>query len=937
LRIRLALLRVRRRLRSFRFVFGAVITALVAVLGTAYEDIPESLRVATLIVLALLTGLTVLLSRETGDRERPAGEAGQPVAGGRYGTDQRHSRRDRRTHRPRRRWRFGRRGRWWWLRLRRTPIPVLPASDGLFAGRGREIQDLLRRHAKARGERDAARSARRAHRGGQGPVVVLIHGRAGVGKTVFAAELARKLADEYRDGQIFANLGTGGAARRPADVLQDMLALLGWQDEEMPAELDKRAKVFRALTAGRRLLIVLDAARDGNQLFHLLPRDPGCAVIVTSRRDLSGNIDAETESYRLDPPNLADSLEILHAVSGVPLGSRQPYAVRIAQLCGALPLALRSAGERVAQDGTHIGHVASLLEPPGTRLSWLDRPGRAVTEGIQIQYDRALRAEQEALKLLALVPSATFFPWVLRPLLSVSFAEAEALVTRLASAQLLEELANRDRFQELPRYRFHPLDRLFVEQRLAELPVAARDAAGQRLTDAYYEFVVRVLRPSADQDGARWVPADSDLPARIAERPDQWARAEYANLLRVIDTAAAKGDDHVCWKVGVWLGGCVPDNPDINVILDAFAIALEAAHRFYESTTTAGIDALPGAELERAPTAAIDVLLARGTFLSAVEHYGAAEATFREAIGQAQTLLADSTRTPSVRTRAHLRVARAHRKRGEAFLQAASYRLACTAFDDAMRIAALIDNQTERRLARLLTAEARQADLVDSDYEELLDSTDQPDAVQFRVLLSLAEVERRRGDWRSAANNLDRARQLATDDQRGRATLCYRLSRLCLHQYHVALRQQPAGPDPVGLANQAVRHATEALLVFERMGNPAGLIRARCQLARALLHSGRAVEAEQAISLADSELDELKDMPRYAADPLRARVLRSRGELAEVNRDPATRALLTAAAQLYAGQDDWAAQAEILQLIERQVTGAARLVTGSARLVTGAR
>lgn len=928
------LLRVRRRLRSFRFAFGAVIAALVAVLGTAYEDIPESLRIATLIVLALLTGLTVLLGRETDDRDRLTGEAGQPVAVGqvavgRSDADHRPARRGRRTDRPRRRWRFGRRGHWWWLRLRRTPIPVLPASDGLFAGRGREIQDLLRRHARARGERDAARSARRAHRGGQGPVVVLIHGRAGVGKTVFAAELARKLADEYRDGQIFANLGTGGAARRPADVLQDMLALLGWQDEEMPAELDKRAKLFRALTAGRRLLIVLDAARDGNQLFHLLPRDPGCAVIVTSRRDLSGNIDAESESYRLDPPDLADSLEILHAVSGVPLGSRQPHAVRIAQLCGALPLALRSAGERVAQDGTHIGHVASLLEPPETRLSWLDRPGRAVTEGIQIQYDRALRAEQEALKLLALVPSATFFPWVLRPLLDVSFAEAEALVTRLANAQLLEELASRDTFQELPRYRFHPLDRLFVEQRLAELPVAARDAAGQRLADAYYEFVVRVLRPGADHGWAHWVPTDSDLPTRIADRPDQWARAEYANLLRVIDTAAAKGDDHICWKVGVWLGGCVPDNPDISVILDAFAIALEAAHRFYETTSsTAGIDALPSAELERAPTAAIDVLLARGTFLSAVEHYSAAEATFREAIGQAQVLLADSTRTPSVRTRAHLRVARAHRKRGEAFLQAASYRLACAAFDDAMRIATLIGNQTERRLARLLTAEARQADLVDSDYEELLDSTDQPDAVQFRVLLSLAEVERRRGDWRTAANNLDRARQLATDDQRGLATLCYRRSRLCLHQYHVALRQQPAGPDPVRLANQAVRHATEALLAFERMGNPVGLIRARCQLARALLHSGRAVEAEQVISLADSELDELKDMPRYATDPLRARVLRSRGELAEVNRDPAARALLTAAAQLYDGQDDWAAQAEILQLIERRGTGVTGLVTG---------
>lgn len=928
MRIRLSLLRIRRRLRSYRLVVWTFVTALVTVLGTAYEDIPESLRTATLIVLGVLTGLTVLLGSEAGDRGRGGSGPGQLVTPGDSDADHRRTFRGWRADRPRRRWRLRRRGRWWWIRPRRTPIPVLPAGDGMFAGRDREIRDLLDRHSQARRRRGAARSVRRADRVGQGPILILIHGRAGVGKTVFAAELARKLADEYRDGQMFANLGTGGAARRPADVLQDMLALLGWQDEEMPAELDKRAKLFRALTAGRRLLIVLDAARDGNQLFHLLPRDPGCTVIVTSRRDLSGNIDSESQSYRLDPPDLADSLEILHAVSQVPLGSRQPYAVRITQLCGALPLALRSAGERVAQDGTHIGHVASLLEPAGTRLSWLDRPGRAVTEGIQIQYDRALRTEQQALKLLTLVPSATFFPWVLRPLLNVSFAEAEALVTRLAGAQLLEELATRDTFQELPRYRFHPLDRLFVDRQVAELPIAARESAQQRLAAAYYEFVVRVLRSATAGSGAHWVPADSDLPKRIAERPDQWVRAEYANLLRVIDTAAGRGDHHVCWEAGAWLGGCVPDNPDIGAILDAFAIALDAARRYNDDLPTAGIGNDAAKDFERAPTAAIDVLLARGAFHAAVEDYGSAETTFQEAIALAQALLADRTTGPEVASRAALRVARAHRKRGEAFLQAASYRLACEAFDDATRIATLASNQrlpywktshrNELRLARLLTAEARQADLVDSDYDELLDDSGQPDAVHFRVLLSLAEVERRRGDWRTAANNLERARHLATDDQRGLATLHYRLSRLALHQYHVAVRQQLADSDPASLANQAVRHATEALLVFERMGNPAGLIRARCQLARALLHSRRAVEAEQVISLAHSELDELKDMPPYAVDPLRARVLRSRGELALVNRDPAARALLTAAAQLYGGQDDWAAQSEILLLVERQ-------------------
>ncbi|MFY1638081.1 NB-ARC domain-containing protein [Solwaraspora sp. WMMB335] len=920
-RIRLTLLRIRRSLRSYRVLFGAVATALAAVLGTGYDDLPESLRTTTLIALGVMTGLTALLIGGAGDPPRPLEDQASTFfpTGSAAATDLQtgHGRAVRGVGRPRVRWRrwLGRIGRWPSLRWRRSAIPVLPAGDGSFAGRGREIKDLLDRHAAARGKRDAAPSGRRVRAGG--PVLVLIHGRAGVGKTVLAAELARELRDEYRDGQVFANLGTGGAARRPADVLQDILALLGWQDDEMPAELDKRAKLFRALTAGRRMLIVLDAARDGNQLHHLLPRDPGCAVIVTSRRDLSGNIDSECEPYRLDPPDLADCLEILHTVSGVPHGSRQPYVVRIAQMCGALPLALRSAGERVALDGTDICHVASLLEPAETRLSWLDRPGRAVTEGIHTQYDRALRAEQQALQLLALVPSATFFPWVLRPLLDVPFAEAEALVTRLTGAQLLAESPARSRLHELPRYRFHPLDRLFVEQRLAELTVAARDAAQQRLDDAYYEFVVKVLRPDQETGTTHWVPAGSNLPERIAERPDQWVRAEYASLLRVIITAAARGDDYVCWRVGVWLGGCVPEYPDTALIGDAFQIALHAANRFQDSE----------------PIGAIDVLLAHGAFLAAVEHYGPAETAFQEAIAKARALREDSAVQPDLRHRAALREARAHRKRGEAFLQAASYRLACTAFDEAMRISVRIGDPTERRLARLLIAEARQADLVDSDYDELLDSPEQPDSVHFRVLLSLAEVERRRGDWRNAEDNLARAGQLATDDERGLATLYYRLGRLYLHQHRLSSQQPVPDDAQAGLANQAVRHATEALLVFERMHNRAGLVRARCLLARALLHTRRLVEAEQVISLAASGLDELAasgldtstdsgpdesaGAPSYAVEPLRARVLRARAELAVVNRDADARTMLTQAAQMFGNQDDWAAQSEILRMIEK--------------------
>jgi hypothetical protein len=154
---------------------------------------------------------------------------------------------------------------------------------------------------------------------GTGPVLAVITGTAGVGKTALAVHWAHRIADRFPDGQLFVNLRgyDPGPAADPADVLARFLRSLGLAPERVPVDRDERAALYRTMLAGRRVLVVLDNAADAAQVRPLLPGGPGCLVLVTGRGGLGGLVAGQGAArLRLDVLRAEEPVVLPHRILG---------------------------------------------------------------------------------------------------------------------------------------------------------------------------------------------------------------------------------------------------------------------------------------------------------------------------------------------------------------------------------------------------------------------------------------------------------------------------------------------------------------------------------------------------------------------------------------------------------------------------------------------
>jgi transcriptional regulator with XRE-family HTH domain len=251
---------------------------------------------------------------------------------------------------------------------RATPGPPhqLPATLTSFVGRRAELALLDRwlEHDSATQHRDAV-------------LILGISGLVGTGKTALALHWAHQVADQFPDGQLYADLQGYGPTGHPVPaerVMRGFLDALGVPPAQIPPGLSEQAASYRSALAGLRMLVVVDNAADTAQVRPLLPGTPGSAILVTSRSPLAGLAAADgARVLTLGMLSAAEAGELLAARLGAERLAAEPDAAsRLIQLCAGLPLPLAIVAARAATSGWSLTALADELAAAGHRLDGLD-------------------------------------------------------------------------------------------------------------------------------------------------------------------------------------------------------------------------------------------------------------------------------------------------------------------------------------------------------------------------------------------------------------------------------------------------------------------------------------------------------------------------------------------------------------------------------------
>jgi len=335
----------------------------------------------------------------------------------------------------------------------------LPADTRAFTGRQAELARLLEmaETTEAATTTQTAEMGETARAAGLPGTVAIsaIDGMAGIGKTALAVHTAHTLADRFSDGQLFIDLHgySRGYPPRAADqALSVLLRALGVPPPQIPDDVEERAALYRDRLAGTRTLIVLDNAADEAQVRPLIPGEPGCLVLLTSRRKLKALDDAHTLSLDVLPE--LDAVKLLAAVAGPGrVTPDAPGVAELARLCGRLPLAVRSAATLLRhRPALSPEHLVSQLWPEHSRLAVLSGGDRDLADLFALSSQALDEPQRRLYQYLGMILGPETDVYVAAALLDTVPAETERLLQDLIDHNLLLEPA-------LGRYRMHDLIR----------------------------------------------------------------------------------------------------------------------------------------------------------------------------------------------------------------------------------------------------------------------------------------------------------------------------------------------------------------------------------------------------------------------------------------------------------------------------------------------
>ncbi|MBQ1105536.1 BTAD domain-containing putative transcriptional regulator [Streptomyces sp. 404i] len=410
------------------------------------------------------------------------------------------------------------------------PVDLLPRAPRGFHGRAAELAALSRSAA------------------GEAPVC-LVTGPAGVGKTALALQWAHRNPALFPDGRLFADLRGFSAAGEPAliDVLREFLLALGVSPRRVPESVPAAAALFRSLTARRRLLVVLDNARDSATVRTLLPGGADCVTLVTSRHRLEGLIASDAaRPVPLDTLETDDGTALLAGVLGEERVLAEPVAARrLSELCGGLPLALRVTAARLAgRPRWTLAALAGELADERGRLAYLDVDDTGVAAALRLTVQHLAPGAVHQLARLGHHPGGHYDPYAAAALAGTDPVTARAALEQLAAAHLVTETAP-------GRWVLHDLVRLYAR---SLDPASAREALIGVLDHCIATALAAADTAEPGGEPCFVLPEDFRRPSAVQDFADRaeamrWLATEREDLALTALAAREAGLDDRAWRI----------------------------------------------------------------------------------------------------------------------------------------------------------------------------------------------------------------------------------------------------------------------------------------------------------------------------------------------------------------------------------------------------
>ncbi|MFE3181734.1 BTAD domain-containing putative transcriptional regulator [Streptomyces violascens] len=453
--------------------------------------------------------------------------------------------------------------------------PIVPAQLPMdvpgFIGRVDELTRLHRILAEARQHPTAV-------------VISAVSGMAGVGKTTLALHWAQRVRREFPDGQLYVNLrgfDPGGTPVGPERAVRDFLEALGVSAAQMPGTLNAQVGLYRSMLAGRRMLVVLDNARDADQVRPLLPGSPGCLTLITSRNSLTGLAAAEgAHLLRVGLLAPAEARDLFAARLGAARVAAEPTAVdEIVVRCAGLPLALAVVAARAAaRPDRHLTLLADELGVAVCRLDPLETgdAGTGVRAVFEWSYRMLSPQAARLFRYAGLHPGPDADATALGALAGVTAERARELATELTAAHLLTE-------HQPHRYTCHDLLRAYATERGTEQDSeAARTEATRRVLDHYLHtaYAADALLTRRHDPMTLAPPVTGSLPGQLSDHDEAlaWFTAEHPVLLSAVERTP-DGCDSYTWQLAATLTTFLERQGNWQALAAAHGTALDAARR----------------------------------------------------------------------------------------------------------------------------------------------------------------------------------------------------------------------------------------------------------------------------------------------------------------------------------------------------------------------